>query len=129
MPIQVSADWTGEDDDFCDTTITNVGLGGLAFLSSRPLNVLQRVRVSIPVLDQNFHVIGNVAWCEKSDQGYEIGVEFEKRRDAFRLRMVEQICHIEDYRQQVELLEGRKLDAREAAEEWISRFARDFPAL
>ena len=129
MPIQVSADWDDEEDDYDDTTITNVGLGGLAFLSPRPLEVLQRVRVSIPVLDRDHHVVGNVVWCESSGQGYEVGIEFEKTRDAFRVRMVEQICHIEDYRRQVERQDGRKLDSRQAAEEWIARFAGEFPKL
>ena len=130
MPIRVSADSVEEDEgDSDDQTITNVGLGGLALLSSRPLEVLQRVRVSIPVLEQENELIGNVVWCEKSGQGYEIGVEFEGSRDNYRLRMIEQICHIEHYRREVERLEGRKLSSQEAAQEWIAAYAEDFPEL
>jgi hypothetical protein len=129
MPIQVSAESAEQDDDETDLTITNVGLGGLAFLSSRPFEVLQRVTVTIPVLDQENQLTGNVVWCEKSDRGYEIGIEFEKSRDNYRLRMIEQICHIEHYRREVERVEGRKLDSHEAAQEWISAYAKDFPEL
>ena len=43
--------------------------------------------------------------------------------------MIEQICHIEHYRKEVERLEGRALSAHEAAGEWISKYAGDFPAL
>jgi hypothetical protein len=43
--------------------------------------------------------------------------------------MIEQICHIEHYRQEVLRVEGRKLSSKEAASEWISKYARDFPAL
>jgi hypothetical protein len=118
-----------EDDEDADQTITNVSLGGLAFNSSKPLEVLQRVRISIPVLQQENHLVGNVVWCDKSNSGYEIGVEFEHSRDAFRLRMIEQICHIEHYRKEVEQQEGRKLSSQEAAREWISKYAGDFPAL
>lgn len=130
MPIQVSTD-AGEEveEDTDDQTITNVGLGGLAFLSSRPFDVLQRVRVSIPVLEQENQLIGNVVWCEKAERGYEIGIEFERSRDTYRLRMIEQICHIEHYRREIERLEGRKLDSHEAAQEWIAAYAKDFPEL
>ena len=130
MPIQVTLDWVDdENDETVDQTITNVSLGGLAFLSQNPIEVLERVRVSIPVLTQENNLVGNVVWCEKSDNGYEIGIEFEKSRDVFRLRMIEQICHIEHYRKEILRVEGRELNAGEAAREWISKYAGDFPAL
>lgn len=129
MPLQVTLDWEEENDESIDQTITNVGLGGLAFASQKPLEVLQRVRICIPLLQQDNYLVGNVVWCEKSGKSYEIGIEFEKTRDAFRIRMIEQICHIEHYRKEVERLEGRELSAQEAAGEWISKYAGDFPAL
>ena len=130
MPIQVSAGpaEAGEDDTD-DPTITNIGLGGLAFVSSRPFEIMQRVTITIPVLDEDNRLTGNVVWCEKSGTGYEIGIEFEKSRDTYRMRMIEQICHIEHYRKEVERQEGRRLSSQDAADEWISRFAGDFPEL
>ena len=130
MPIQVSLDWVeDEDDETSDQTITNVSLGGLAFSAVKPIEILQRIRICIPALKQDNYLIGNVVWCEASGDGYEIGVEFESSRDSFRLRMIEQICHIEHYRKEVSRVEGRKLNAQEAAEEWISKYASDFPAI
>ena len=130
MPIQVKTDWEErEEEESLDQTITNVSLGGLSFLSSRPFDVLTRVLVCIPVLDRDTRLIGNVVWCEKSDAGYEIGIEFERTRDFFRLRMTEQICHIEHYRREVLEHEGRELTSKEAASEWIAKFAGDFPKL
>jgi hypothetical protein len=132
VPIQVTSNWEeDENDETTDQTITNVSLGGLAFISSNSLGVLDRVRVSISILDRDCELIGNVVWCEKSDtdSGYEIGIEFEKSRDVFRLRMIEQICHIEHYRGEVLRIEGRELSTQEAASEWIPKYAGDFPAL
>jgi hypothetical protein len=130
VPIQVILDWVeDENDETVDQTITNVSLGGLAFVSPTPLDLLQRVRICIPLLRQDNHLVGNVVWCEKNGEGYEVGIEFDKSRDVFRLRMIEQICHIEHYRKEVERLEGRELTSQEAAAEWISRYAGDFPAL
>lgn len=130
VPIEVTLDWAeDENDETVDQTITNVSLGGLAFVSHKPLELLERVRICIPVLNEENYLVGNVVWCEKVGSGYEIGIEFEKSRDAFRLRMIEQICHIEHYRKEIEKLEGRELNPQEAAKEWIAKFADEFPAL
>lgn len=130
VPIEVTLDWAeDEDDETVDQTITNVSLGGLAFVSHKPLELLERVRICIPVLNEENYLVGNVVWCEKVGAGYEIGIEFEKSRDAFRLRMIEQICHIEHYRKEIARLEGRELNPQEAAKEWISKYAGEFPAL
>jgi hypothetical protein len=61
--------------------------------------------------------------------GYELGVTFLDAEDAFRARMVEQLCHIEDYRRSVMRTQGRELSLDEAATEWIEKFAEDFPEI
>ncbi|MFT4825707.1 MAG: hypothetical protein ACJAUG_003077 [Halioglobus sp.] len=132
VPIQVTNSWDeDENDETVDQTTTNISIGGVAFVSPKPLAVPDRVRVCIPILECDNTLVGNVVWCEKSDTdiGYEIGIEFEKSKDIFRLRMIEQICHIEHYREEVMRLEGRDLNPQEAASEWISKFASDFPQL
>ena len=130
VPIQVTLDWVeDENDETVDQTITNVSLGGLAFISNKPLELLERVRICIPILNQDNYLVGNVVWCDKSGSAFEIGIEFEKSKDVFRLRMIEQICHIEHYRNEVSRVEGRELDTQEAAKEWITKYAGDFPAL
>lgn len=136
MPIQVTSDWA--DDDSADQgatpdpasaqTLTNVSLGGLSFISEKALETEHRVKISVPILKGDSCLIGTVVWCEKSKEGYEIGLKFESSNDVFRLRMIEQICHIEHYRKEVKRLEGREISAEEAAKEWISLYAGDFPA-
>jgi len=129
VPIRVTLDVVDDvGDDSDDETLTNISLGGLSFVSREQLQVDQIVRVSIPVLKQDKHLSGKVVWCEQSQNGYEVGIEFEGSKDVFRLRMIEQICHIEHYRKEVKLSEGRELSSEEAANEWITRYAGDFPA-
>lgn len=127
MPIQVTLDRV--EDDEGDDTLTNISLGGLSFVSPQPVEVFQRVRVCIPIIQEDNFIQGQVVWCEKAGNGYEIGLEFDSSKEVFRLRMIEQICHIEHYRKEVERQEGRKLSTDEAAKEWISKYAGDFPAL
>ena len=127
VPIQVILD--GVEDNEGDDTLTNISLGGLSFVSQQPVKVFQRVRVCIPIIKEDNFIEGQVVWCEKARNGYEIGLEFDSSKEVFRLRMIEQICHIEHYRTEVERQEGRKLSTDEAAKEWISQYAGDFPAL
>ena len=43
------------------------------------------------------------------------------------LRMVEQICHIEHYRNELLQTEGREISSEVAAKEWIEKYAHTFP--
>jgi hypothetical protein len=41
--------------------------------------------------------------------------------------MVEQVCHIEEYKQAMLRIEQRKLTSQQAAREWIDKYAAQFP--
>ncbi|MFA9420292.1 MAG: PilZ domain-containing protein [Gammaproteobacteria bacterium] len=130
VPIQVTLNLVEDDsEETADETLTNVSLGGLSFISKQPFEIEQKVRVSIPLLKQDTNLLGTVVWCEKTTESYEIGIQFEGSKDLFRLRMIEQICHIEHYRKEIKLVEGRELSTAQAATEWISRYASDFPPI
>ena len=130
VPIQVSLNLVEDDrEDSTDETLTNVGLGGLSFKSSQPFELERKVKVSVPVIKHEAFLQGRVVWCEKAGDSYEVGIKFEGSKDLFQLRMIEQICHIEHYRKEVKLVEGRELSSEQAATEWISRYAGDFPPI
>jgi len=130
VPIQVALDLVEDDsDETADETLTNVSLGGLSFISNQAFDIDQKVQVSIPLLKQETNLLGTVVWCEKSAESYEVGIKFEGSEDLFRLRMIEQICHIEHYRKEIKLAEGRELSTAQAATEWISLYASDFPPI
>lgn len=122
-------DWVDDDDELLPEHLHNISLGGLAFHSAKALPVGQQVKVCFPVLDPEHHLSGNVVWNKKVDSGFEIGIEFEDPQQLYRLRMIEQICHIEHYRTQVLEHEGRDLSSEEAAKEWIEHYATSFPTL
>lgn len=108
--------------------LVDVGFGGLSFHVLTPLAIGQNLVFGIPSIRPDLKIEAQVTWCEKSQHGYQVGIAFLQEQDRFTIRMVEQICHIETYRQQVLEQEGRKLTATEAAREWIERYAEDFPA-
>lgn len=126
MPIRfdLHGDLVHHDDYLC-----NVSEGGLCFATEIALDPGQAIHLTIPLLGQSYEADGQVAWCQKIGRGYEVGVRFLSPQDHFNVRMVEQLCHIEDYRQQVEHEEGRVLTSEQAAEEWVARFAESFPGM
>jgi len=105
----------------------NVSLGGLAFLSHADLEPGSIVLLRIPFVRPQFSSRAQVVWCSAVDGAFEVGVRFLDVEDAYRGRLVEQICHIEQYRRDVLKSEGRKLTSEEAAAEWIAKYASEFP--
>jgi hypothetical protein len=105
----------------------NVTVGGLAFESDDAFLPDAIVTIRIPTVRPAFETRARVVWCRVGAHGYELGVEFLDPEDAFRARMVEQVCHIEEYREEVRRAEGRRLTAEEAAIEWIGKHAAEFP--
>ena len=109
--------------------LNNVSLGGLAYFSQQPLTIGQYVKVFFPLLDKMHGFSGRVVWIKPSVEGYETGIQFENAEELYSLRMIEQVCHIEHYRREIEHQQGRILTSEEAAKEWIKRYAGEFPGL
>jgi len=109
--------------------LKNISRGGLSFSSKVPLPGGSTIKIKIPLVKPLFEAVGRVAWCLKckGEERYEVGVAFLAEEDAFRARMVEQVCHIEHYKNVVFEKEGRVLNGEEAALEWIRRYATGFP--
>jgi len=127
-PSDIPIDFQLEDLVIDDTDyLKNVSHGGLAFHSRRSLPLNSIIRIKIPLIDPVFQTLGKVTWCDAYVDYFEIGIEFLDEEDAFRTRMIEQICHIERYKQEVMEQEGRQLSGEEAAIEWIKKFAKSFP--
>jgi c-di-GMP-binding flagellar brake protein YcgR len=110
------------------TELVDISQGGLSFTTKEALAPGQTVNVSIAIGDPPFETQGRVVWCHPQDDHFLIGLNFDNVEQAYAVRMIEQICHIEQYRQQWER-QGRDMTPDEAAQEWISLHARDFPAL
>ena len=108
----------------------DISRGGLAFRCGFAVRPGLHVGIRIPYVKPAFEARARVVWCRPHDaQSYELGVIFLDAEDAFLARMVEQVCHIEDYRKSVLRVEGRELSAEDAAIEWIEKYAAQFPEL
>lgn len=105
----------------------NISRGGLCFYCDTPFPAGTALHLSIPVETPAYEVDGRVAWSRMEEEHFVIGVSFDDSATAFNIRMVEQICYIEQYRKVISESEGRELSSEEAAMEWIEKYAADFP--
>ena len=125
IPIKVMSRQSPKQLNF---ELNNVSEGGLSFRSPKPYSIGSIVTIKIDSLKPVFKVMGVVQWCRMATgSSYEMGVKFLDQQDAYRVRMVEQICHIEEYRQQQAQESGRRMTKNEASFEWIEQFGSDFP--
>jgi hypothetical protein len=106
--------------------LRDVSIAGLSFDVACKITVGSRINYYVPSLSDESAGRGRVIWCRPLRSSYRVGVEFEDEQDAYRTRMVEQVCQIESYRREVKLRDGRELDPEEAAIEWIAAYAEDF---
>lgn len=105
----------------------NVSHDGLAFLSTWCPQVGEVLQLRIRTVEPVFEARAQVTWCRPEDGKFLVGARFLDASDAFRSRMVQQVCAIERYRTELREQEGRELSTEEAATEWIARFAGRFP--
>jgi Tfp pilus assembly protein PilZ len=117
----------GDRASFGRENLTNFSEGGLCFLADEQIESGTEIHISIPITPPQFHVTGVVVWCRQEESCYLIGVKFTEEETAYAVRMVEQLCYIEHYKQSVKTTEGRVLSGEEAALEWIEKFAGKFP--
>ncbi len=127
IPIEYQTDANNSESG--QEHLHDISHGGLSFSSSVELLVGAPITIRITRLQPTFEVEGRVAWCRPEDGGFLIGVSFLQAGDRFRVRMVEQVCHIEHYKSEVLATQGRIISGEEAACEWISRYAESFPLL
>lgn len=107
-----------------------VGRGniGLCFESDRYIKPDTRLEITIQVRGEVQKFSGRVILVRNKGELFEIGVWFTSKSDASRIRMVEQICHIEAYLTHKRHYEGPFVSPERVAQEWVSRFASRFPS-
>jgi hypothetical protein len=124
IPIQIEMEDIALD---WDEYLKDISAGGLCFKSKIPIGKGTKIHIKIPLLKPVFEAEGLVVWCRKVKEHFEVGLDFIQEIDVFRMRMVEQACHIEQYKEEIYKKEGRLLTGTQAALEWIEKFAEKFP--
>ena len=109
----------------------NVGRGGLMFSAKDPSDVGTIILLKIPFENKVFKARARVVHCELNPETnlYNIGVCFDRYNDAFKVKLVEQMYLISEYRDLRSLQLGREMSLQDASREWIARYSKRFERL
>ena len=124
VPLEISPHSTREQ---LNLQLNNVSMGGLSFDSPVAFHTNTLIKIKISSLKPVFKVDAVVQWCQSQNDHFELGVRFLDPDDAFRMRMVEQICYIGQYRKEVQAESGKRLSWNKASLEWIEKNGGNFP--
>ncbi len=127
MPIQYQLNNDRAKNKRRFQKLHDISSGGLSFHTDHKIEPGNILHIEIEVRPPPFSADGVVVWCQKENDGYQVGLQFESSDVEFSLRMIEQLCYIEQYRNEIMQKEGRYLSSEKAAAEWISQFAANFP--
>lgn len=114
------------------TKTLNVSEGGLLFLSKYPLKKNEIIILKMPLQEKVFRIRAKVMHTTKDSENtglFNVGVSFYRYSDAFKVKLVEQLYLIDEYRMLRSLQLGHELSMQEASEEWIKRYSKRFARL
>lgn len=114
------------------TRTINVGEGGLLFLSKHALKRGELIILKMPMQNKIFRVRAKVMHVRRDPDNrglFNIGVSFYRYSDAFKVKLVEQLYLIDEYRILRSLQLGYEITMQKASEEWIKRYSKRFARL
>jgi hypothetical protein len=124
IPINISI--PGASSKTITGATHDISKGGLAFISDVSFAINQTINVLIQITRPFYEETARVIWSKPKGNSYEIGVQFNNANALYRLKMLEQVKLIEQYRQDMKTEQGVELSPEEAAMEWISKYAKKF---
>ena len=102
---------------------------GLTITSVKYMKPGTCIEIAIPIRRELQKFRCRVVLVREVSEGYELGLWLLNKSDAARIRIVEQICHIELYLNDKRYMDGPFLSRERVANEWITRFAANFPTI
>lgn len=109
----------------------NVSLGGLLFSSKNRIKAGVRIVINMPFEDKMFKVKALVVRCTKNAETglFDVAVSFQRIQEAFKVKMIEQIYLISEFRDLLSLQTGKHVSLEEASKKWIKRYSARFKRL
>ena len=113
------------------STTINISMGGLLFAAKRPVKVDSIILVKLPFQDKIFHVKAKVVHCDMNPETklYNIGCAFHRLGAAYKVKLVEQLYLISEFRDLKSIELGKEVSLEQASEEWIKRYSDRFRKL
>jgi c-di-GMP-binding flagellar brake protein YcgR len=132
MPLAYKVLGASKKDEVAARAQTvNVSLGGLLFSSKNMVKAGARIVINMPFEDKMFKVKALVVRCAKNAETalFDIAVSFQRIQEAFKVKMIEQIYLIAEFRDLMSLQSGQQVSLEEASKKWIKRYSARFKRL
>lgn len=119
-----------DGEDIQSKTI-NISIGGLLFPAKHSVRPDSMIAIKMPFRDKVFNVKAKVVRCVNNPETklYDIAVSFFRLHEAFKVKMIEQIYLIAEYRDLLSLQLNRNVSLEEASRRWIKRYSERFKRL
>jgi hypothetical protein len=114
------------------TRTLNVSEGGLLFASKNKLRRGELIILKMPIRNKVFRIKAKVMHSTRDPENtrsFNIGVSFFRYSDAFKVKLVEQLYLIDEYRILRSLQLGYEISMEKASEEWVKRYSKRFARL
>lgn len=102
--------------------------GGISLITLQAYKPGTMIEIKTRIHGEAASFRGRILWIKEYKGKTSLGVVFEDTEQAYRARMIEQLCHIEHYRRK-QCSAGRRLAIHDAAQEWIERHSPSFPQI
>jgi c-di-GMP-binding flagellar brake protein YcgR len=113
------------------STTINISMGGLLFAAKKPVTIGSIIMITMPFQDKTFNVRAKVAHCDKNPETklYNIGAAFHRLGAAYKVKLIEQLYLISEFRDLRSIELGRDISLERASREWIKRYSDRFRRL
>ena len=110
---------------------SNLSEGGLRFLSPKSYPIGTVFEITFPIKDQLMTLKARVVHSvlDRETGTYHTGVCFSNTSQLFKIKLAEQLCHIDEYRRKLSKRTGQVVSEEEAAHRWISEQSEKFSEL
>ncbi len=109
----------------------NISMGGILFASMKPVKSGAVIILKMPFQNKIFNVRAKVVHCDKSPETslYNIGASFHRLSAAYKVKLIEQLYLISEFRDLRSIQLGREITLEKASKEWIKRYSARFKRL
>ncbi|MCX5678875.1 MAG: PilZ domain-containing protein [Candidatus Omnitrophica bacterium] len=113
------------------STSIDISIGGILFSAKHPVKAGSVILIEMPFQDKIFNLRAMVAHCSKNKETklYNIGAAFQKLSAAYKVKLVEQLCLISEFRDIRSIELGKQISLEKASKEWIKRYSSRFRRL
>ena len=113
------------------STTINISMGGILFASKKSVKSGSVILLKMPFQNKVFNVRAKVVHCDKSSETnlYNIGASFHRLSAAYKVKLIEQLYLISEFRDLRSIQLGRDISLEKASQEWIKRYSARFKRL